>query len=563
MKTEEHVAIFWDQSCHPATHLSGAALVDNIRRRALQYGNITVFKTYISNISDLSISAEPTILRNELQTSGVTLVDVKGKTELSSMMTVDIFAFAVDNPSPATLILISGSNDFAYAASILRCRRYRVVVITPSEYHYNLKYRASTVLNWYSDVLGRDERDVVPSSRGSSSDRTIFRSPRPPSNPSLNSGSQTPTSVTRSQHQEDGWRVVETAVTDVGLTDGVPSPVDEPPPPSSTVPSSPLNFSSTNGHRRQNSAPAAPTSKTQFYAPTDKSPEADAEAEKAAFILDAFSATGDDEKTPTASWSGVHTQNSGENKATSRRSSVASSSTFTAPPNGWHVNPAVTAVTFARPFTSDAKNSRQNSPARTNRVSPPTSSVHGAPSSTHRPTAERPSPPKAPDASPKWNPNPTHENGATNPTAYAHGSTPSTYSNQAQTSPPQPAVSAWHRNPYLQYAAGVSSASIAGGSSTSANSNTPTASTSSTSKGKVPQHFKPLVDILRAYRSEGKPRPLRSVIGSELAKYGVYKKAGVPGFGPYIALAEEAGIVQTGSGISPGKEWLELCARWR
>ncbi|OSX64963.1 hypothetical protein POSPLADRAFT_1167107, partial [Postia placenta MAD-698-R-SB12] len=61
--------------------------------------------------------------------------------------------YAIDTPAPATLIVISGDRDFVYAVSMLRWRKYRVVVVAPSNSHLSMRSQASTVLDWEVDVL--------------------------------------------------------------------------------------------------------------------------------------------------------------------------------------------------------------------------------------------------------------------------------------------------------------------------------------------------------------------------------------------------------------------------
>lgn len=64
-----------------------------------------------------------------------------------------MLAFAIDHPTPATFVLISGDRDFSYALSTLRLRRYRVVLITPPTAHVSLTAQASIRLHWNSDIL--------------------------------------------------------------------------------------------------------------------------------------------------------------------------------------------------------------------------------------------------------------------------------------------------------------------------------------------------------------------------------------------------------------------------
>ena len=76
-----------------------------------------------------------------------------------------------------------------------------------------------------------------------------------------------------------------------------------------------------------------------------------------------------------------------------------------------------------------------------------------------------------------------------------------------------------------------------------------------------PRHFVLLLNILTEFKNEGKSRPYRSKIGSELVQRDrmVYQRAGVSGFKDYVGMAEQMGFVRLGghSG-SPGKEWIEL-----
>ncbi|KAF7978119.1 hypothetical protein HWV62_1543 [Athelia sp. TMB] len=149
-----HSTVIQHENCQPAASYSGYSLVDTIRRLALQYGDVTLFKAYYE--APPAPSARLLALRSELQSSGVSLTDCphNGRKDVADkMMLVDLMAFAIDNPAPATVILVSGDRDFAYAASVLRLRRYRVVIIAPANLHISLKAQASVFLDWNRDIL--------------------------------------------------------------------------------------------------------------------------------------------------------------------------------------------------------------------------------------------------------------------------------------------------------------------------------------------------------------------------------------------------------------------------
>ena len=66
-----------------------------------------------------------------------------------------MLAFAVDHPSPATIILITGDRDYAYAVSVLKLRKYQVILVVPSSSHTPpcLESQASLVIDWGAAVL--------------------------------------------------------------------------------------------------------------------------------------------------------------------------------------------------------------------------------------------------------------------------------------------------------------------------------------------------------------------------------------------------------------------------
>ena len=65
-----------------------------------------------------------------------------------------MLAFAVDRAAPATIILISGDRDYAYAVSTLKLRKYQVILVVPSpQSSLCLQSQASLVIDWGAAVL--------------------------------------------------------------------------------------------------------------------------------------------------------------------------------------------------------------------------------------------------------------------------------------------------------------------------------------------------------------------------------------------------------------------------
>ncbi|PIL23772.1 hypothetical protein GSI_13522 [Ganoderma sinense ZZ0214-1] len=181
---DEHVAIFWDyENCAPPTSTPGYDVVNNIRQVAHEYGSVKLFKAYLE-LSEQS-SSKSIGLRSELQSCGVSLTDCphNGRKDVADkMMIVDMLTYAIDNPAPATIVLISGDRDFVYAVSVLRLRKYRVVLVAPHCAHASLKSQASALLNWEIDIMGKTApRPGALEASHNASDDALQRSPRRPS----------------------------------------------------------------------------------------------------------------------------------------------------------------------------------------------------------------------------------------------------------------------------------------------------------------------------------------------------------------------------------------------
>ncbi|PPQ89119.1 hypothetical protein CVT25_006491 [Psilocybe cyanescens] len=150
----ENVAIFWDyENCPVPSNTSGYAIVGHLRTVAEPYGSVRSLKAYLEVTEQTPFKT--LLMRSELQSSGVSLVDCphNGRKDVADkMIIVDMLAHALDNPAPSTIILITGDRDFAYAMSILRLRRYRLVLVTLPNAHVSLTAQATVCLRW-NDIM--------------------------------------------------------------------------------------------------------------------------------------------------------------------------------------------------------------------------------------------------------------------------------------------------------------------------------------------------------------------------------------------------------------------------
>jgi len=156
--TNAKCAVFWDfENCPPPSGMPGYYVVENLRKVVHRFGSMIALKAYLQ-ITD---STSKKSLRSELQSSGVSLIDCPHngrKDAADKMILVDMLAFALDTPPPATIVLISGDRDFVYALSTLRNRKYNIVLIVPNKgASIILKSQANMILEWKYDVLNMDE----------------------------------------------------------------------------------------------------------------------------------------------------------------------------------------------------------------------------------------------------------------------------------------------------------------------------------------------------------------------------------------------------------------------
>ncbi|KAL3515284.1 hypothetical protein ACH5RR_022186 [Cinchona calisaya] len=127
------VAILWDiENCPVPSDVRPEDVAINIRMALRIHPVITGAVTLFSAYGDFN--AFPRRLREGCQRTGVKLIDVPNvrKDAADKAILVDMFLFALDNPPPSSIMLISGDVDFAPALHILGQRGYTVILVIPS-----------------------------------------------------------------------------------------------------------------------------------------------------------------------------------------------------------------------------------------------------------------------------------------------------------------------------------------------------------------------------------------------------------------------------------------------
>ncbi|PSS26108.1 Meiosis arrest female protein [Actinidia chinensis var. chinensis] len=162
-----HVAILWDiENCPVPSDVRPEDVAGNIRMALRVHpvikGAVTMFSAYGD------FNAFPRRLREGCQRTGVKLIDVPNgrKDAADKAILVDMFLFALDNPPPSSIMLISGDVDFAPALHILGQRGYTVILVIPSGVGVSsaLSNAGRFVWDWPSVVRGEG---FVPPSRTS------------------------------------------------------------------------------------------------------------------------------------------------------------------------------------------------------------------------------------------------------------------------------------------------------------------------------------------------------------------------------------------------------------
>ncbi|XP_058070297.1 uncharacterized protein LOC131219261 [Magnolia sinica] len=127
------VAILWDiENCPVPSDVRPEDVAGNIRMALRVHPVINGAVNMFSAYGDFN--AFPRRLREGCQRTGVKLIDVPNgrKDAADKAILVDMFLFALDNPPPSSILLISGDVDFAPALHILGQRGYTVILVIPA-----------------------------------------------------------------------------------------------------------------------------------------------------------------------------------------------------------------------------------------------------------------------------------------------------------------------------------------------------------------------------------------------------------------------------------------------
>lgn len=160
------VAILWDiENCPVPSDVRPEDVAGNIRMALRVHPVITGAVMLFSAYGDFN--AFPRRLREGCQRTGVKLIDVPNgrKDAADKAILVDMFLFALDNPPPSSIMLISGDVDFAPALHILGQRGYTIILVIPAGVGVSSALCNAGKFVWDWPSVSRGE-GFVPPSRG-------------------------------------------------------------------------------------------------------------------------------------------------------------------------------------------------------------------------------------------------------------------------------------------------------------------------------------------------------------------------------------------------------------
>ncbi|RXW15876.1 hypothetical protein EST38_g9979 [Candolleomyces aberdarensis] len=125
-------------------------------------GELKSFKFYVD--VNGTTRASYSQFRSELKFAGVTIVDTASEGREGSpakMVLTDTFVYALDNPAPQKVLLVSGDPDLCYGISLLRLRGYQVYLLGPSGSSRNLSHFHGN-FEFDGSLFAEDDRSPSP-----------------------------------------------------------------------------------------------------------------------------------------------------------------------------------------------------------------------------------------------------------------------------------------------------------------------------------------------------------------------------------------------------------------
>ncbi|VVB17581.1 unnamed protein product [Arabis nemorensis] len=155
-------SVWWDiENCGVPKGCDGRTIAHNITSALLKMnycGSLTIYAYGDTN-------RIPSSVRQALSSTGVSLNHVPSgvKDGSDKKIIVDMLLWAMENRTPANIMLISGDGDFSYVLHQLKMKKYNILLVRPEIASPFLITAAQTVLSYRSIVgLGAGSGDKAP-----------------------------------------------------------------------------------------------------------------------------------------------------------------------------------------------------------------------------------------------------------------------------------------------------------------------------------------------------------------------------------------------------------------
>jgi len=477
-----------------------------------------------------------------------------------------MLSYAIDDPAPSTIFLITGDRDFAYALSILKNRHYKVILVKRPDTHVSLTFQACICFDWYDDIVHQAEN---PSFQAEQRTQRPYQRHRQFSDPIGNALSSRPLPWHPATEGPIGSRADTEGTVDIThylrerISDrlGAPPALQDHPQVSTAIDQSPRQdqaISPSPKHRRglslstsrdSTSNLALPQEKQQTSFKTSKHPSTQPETPCIVLplpckddspVIKGMPSVKLVKLEPSYPTPASLSADTGEHKAINK-----ASGTFPK-----HLEPTRDVLFSIPPLLSPVM-----LPAPTLPMTPnPIGAQRFVPAETNATLH-----PVAPTIPPEGLAEKFLKKELTN------NITPSSPNLATSSQSPKPSTSVDTVEPSIECSVATSAKAADPSNSnlrvTPQTTSGPGQSTGPLDTPVVPAKFVVLVEALQSDRSRGIFLPLRSIISVRINKKGAtYRNAGVSSFRHYCLLAEQEGIVDLGG--MDGRDWIRLKPKW-
>ena len=165
--------IRWVQTCGIPPSMQAYSTITAISQKCTSYGALTTFRAYFERNDGVYPAAHT---HDVLTLHGVSLLQYPQATRASNferLLIADLFTFALDNPAPSTIVLITNAGLSSHPISVLRNRDFKIIFVSQYPLAFqDLAAQASEVMEWRHFLDRPQDKVTVPRSPSPTQDST-------------------------------------------------------------------------------------------------------------------------------------------------------------------------------------------------------------------------------------------------------------------------------------------------------------------------------------------------------------------------------------------------------